>query len=116
MNLRQSLRLPDQEQPVVLILHAAERPRVEGKYVVGRIPEEGGRLAVVFDDSVEFHRDIADKYGLRPLGGGWCAIDTERRTVFLSSRSTQFGREPDRNLTVGVFQAHFPGYRCYGME
>lgn len=116
MNLRQSLRLPDQELPVVLILHAAEQARVEGKYVVGRIPEEGGKLAVVFDDSAEFHRDIVDKYGLRPLGGGWCSIDSERGTVFLSGKSTQYGREPDRNLTVAVFQAHFPVYRCYGME
>lgn len=112
MNLRQSLRLPELAQPVVLILHAAERARMEGKYVVGRIPEEDGRLAVVFDDSVTFHKDIVEKYGLQPLGGGWCSIDTATRTLLLSSKSTQYGMEPDRNLTVAVFQAYFRDYLC----
>ncbi len=112
MNLRQSLRLPDLPQPIVLILHAVDRERIEGKYVMGRIPEEGGRLAVIFDDSVTFHRDIVEKYGVKPLGGGWCSIDTRTHTLLLSSRSTQYGMEPDRNLTLAVFQAHFANYLC----
>lgn len=112
MNLRQSLRLPECEQPIVLILHAAEKERMEGKYVMGLIPEEGGKLAIVFDDSVTFHRDIAEKYGLKPLGGGWCTIDTAKQVLLLSGRSTQYGMEPDRNMTLAVFQAHFSSYYC----
>ncbi|QOY89100.1 hypothetical protein [Paludibaculum fermentans] len=112
MNLRQSLRLPESGQTIVLILHAAEKERMEGKYVMGLIPEEGGKLAVVFDDSVTFHRDIVEKYGLKPLGGGWCTIDTSRQVLLLSGRSTQYGMEPDRNMTLAVFQAHFPNYYC----
>ncbi|MGJ5819443.1 hypothetical protein [Paludibaculum fermentans] len=112
MNLRQSLRLPELQQTIVLILHAAEREKVEGKYVMGLIPEEGGKLAIVFDDSATFHRDIAEKYGLKPLGGGWCTIDTRSKVLLLSGRSTQYGMEPDRNMTLAAFQAHFPNYLC----
>lgn len=113
MTLRLSIRLPNQPRQLILILSCADTPRVAGKFILGRARDDARQLAAAFDDSGAFHRDIAEKYGLRPLGGGWCELDHERRNVTLSGRSTQFGREPDRGLVVALFQQAFPSYTCW---
>jgi hypothetical protein len=45
------------------------------------------------------------------MGGGWCEIVHRRRQVWPSGSSTQFGREPDRQLTLALYRAMLPEYR-----
>ncbi|MCS7044508.1 MAG: hypothetical protein NZR01_17115 [Bryobacteraceae bacterium] len=81
----------------------------EGKFVVG-LREDGGRLAVVFDPSQVLHSLIGERHRLRVLGGGWLAVDPALRSVVIWGESGQFGREPDRRLTVRVLEAALAGY------
>jgi hypothetical protein len=111
MQLRQTVTTADRESEFEVILHCAG-PRAQGKYIVGRVAGLPGRLWVIFDDTAPFHKDIGAKYGVRPLGGGWCVLDESRRTLRLSSRSTQYGREPDRQTALAAFRAALPGYDC----
>lgn len=112
MQLRQTVKSADLEFELEIIIQCAGRPRVQGKYVVASAAESPHRLYVIFDDTAAFHKDIGLKYGVRPLGGGWCVLDTSARTLTLSSRSTQYGRERNRQATLAAFQAVLPGYRC----
>ncbi len=113
MLLRQNIQPADGRPTILLIVRAADLPRVSGKFILGRDLSDPRRLVAVFDDSAEFHLHLAQQYGLRPLGGGWCEIDHGAGHIVLSDRSTQFGREPDRDLTVSLFSAAFPGYQCW---
>lgn len=112
MLLRQTLRPADAGPDILFILRCADSPRAAGKFIIGRSREDA-RLIAVFDDTAAFHRDLAETYGVRPLGGGWCEIDHPRRQVALSGHSTQYGREPDRDLTLALFRHAFPGYNCW---
>jgi hypothetical protein len=111
MNLRKQIQLPELRSPAVVILCASDDAEVAGKFVVGRSPADAGTLVVAYDTQCAFHKDIGAKYGLMPMGGGWCEIDHARREVWLSGRSTQFGKEPDRGLTLALYRAALPDYR-----
>lgn len=111
MHLRKRIQLPDWQTPAVVILCAPEESEVAGKFIVGRSPADSGTVVVAFDTECVFHKDIGAKYGLRPMGGGWCEIAHRRREVWLSGSSTQFGREPDRRLTLALYRAALPEYR-----
>jgi hypothetical protein len=113
MTLRLIIRLASQPREILLILSCADTARAAGKFILGRAREDARQLAAAFDDACAFHKDIAEKHGIRPLGGGWCELDHERRIVTLSGRSTQFGREPDRGLVIALFQQAFPAYSCW---
>lgn len=113
MLIRQTLRPVDGQPEAVLIVRCADTPRACGKFILGRDPEDPRQLVAVFDDGAAFHKDLAETYGLRPLGGGWCELDHARRQVVLSDRSTQFGREPDRELVLALFREVFAGYNCW---
>ncbi len=113
MLLRLVIPVAGLRTPAVLIVRCADTPRACGKFILGRDREDLRQLVAVFDDGAAFHKDLADTYGLRPLGGGWCELDHGRRQVVLSGRSTQFGREPDRELVLALFRAAFEGYNCW---
>ena len=113
MLLRQTLRPANPGPEIVFILRCADTPRAAGKFILGRDQLDASQLIAVFDDSAAFHKDLADTYGVHPLGGGWCEIDHTRRQVTLSGRSTQFGREPDRELVLSLFRSVFDGYFCW---
>lgn len=110
MRLRFTLPVAGFSAPLLVLVCCSEEPRVEGKFLVGRVKEDERQLAVAFDDSAAFHKDIAENYGMRPLGGGWCEIRHDTREVLLSGRSAQFGREPDRSLVLTALLRAFPGY------
>lgn len=111
MHLRKQIQLADGQAPIVVILSASDASEVAGKFIVGRSPADSGALVFAFDAECAFHKDIGEKYGLRPMGGGWCEIMHQRREVWVSGSSTQFGREPDRRLTLALYRAALPGYR-----
>lgn len=111
MNLRKQIQLSDSRSPALVILCAPGDGDASGKFIVGRSPADSGMLVVAFDTRCAFHKDIGAKYGLRPMGGGWCEIVHSRREVWLSSKSTQFGKEPDRRLTLALYRAALPEYR-----
>ncbi|HEY3444634.1 MAG TPA: hypothetical protein VGK29_28040 [Paludibaculum sp.] len=102
--------MPDGHAAVVILSAPAEDDPA-GKFVVGRSVAEGGALVLAFDTACTFHKDIGEKYGLRPMGGGWCEVVERRHEVWISGYSTQFGREPDRAVTLALFQAALPAYR-----
>ncbi len=108
-------RLNDAAEAAEAVLKAGDARRVKGKFLVGRSLFDA-RLTLVFDDSAEFHKDIALGYNLRPLGGGWCEIDHDARRARLSGSSQAFGQEPDRSLSLGWIAACLPGYRCKEVE
>ena len=114
MLVRKKVSEPDGE--IEVLLKAADGMKAAGKFLLGRPLLDAGRLALVFDDEAGFHKDIAVKHQLRPLGGGWCVIDHAERTVRVSSTSQAFGREPDRERTLRCFRECLPGYRCDGVD
>ncbi len=85
--------------------------RVWGKFVFGRLMSDPGKRAFVFDDSAAFHKDIGLAYGIEVAGGGWIEFDQTNRTAKVGGRSTQFGRERDRGLTVDLLDEALPDYR-----
>ena len=107
-----SKTINEPEGVIEIVLKAADSPRVSGKFLVGMPLANGGPLSLVFDDAAGFHKDIAVARGLRPLGGGWCEINHEARSVRISSSSQAFGREPDRERTLRCFRECLPGYDC----
>ena len=109
MHLHKQIRLPDGRSAIV-IMSTAELGGEAGKFIVGRSPGDGGTLVLAFDTECAFHKDIGAKYGLVPMGGGWCEIVGQRQ-VWISGRSTQFGKEPDRRLTLALYREALPGYR-----
>ncbi len=113
MLLRLVIPVAGLRTPALLIVRCADTRRVAGKYLAGRLRDDASQPAVVFDDSAAFHKDLAETYGLRPLGGGWCEIHHDARQIVLSNHSAQFGREPDRALAVALFQRAFPAYTCW---
>lgn len=50
------------------------------------------------------------EYKVKMLGGGVLHIDTAVKTVRLSGQSREYGREPDREATVNIFQTQLPRY------
>jgi hypothetical protein len=96
--------------PVRVILAGRHGDRVSGKFVFGRLKAEDGLRVLVFDDSAEFHKDIAAAYGVEVSGGGWIEIDRKSRTVQVGGKSTQYGRELDRGLTVLLLERALEGF------
>jgi hypothetical protein len=80
------------------------------KFLVGL--DSSKQLVVVFDDLVDLHNDLAKLYDLRPVGGGWLEIDLPNKRLLLSERSLAHGREPDRELTVGMLSRALPEFTC----
>ncbi len=68
------------------------------------------------DKSCRYHKEILEKVrtetGLhaRCLGGGRIAIDPDAKTIRIGDYSSDFGKEPDRQLTVKMLQEAFPGW------
>lgn len=112
MHLRKTVRPADSDLEFEVVIRCAANSRAEGKYIVGRAPDSPDRVFVVFDDTAPFHKDIGEKYGVRPQGGGWCVLDRSALTLTISSRSTQYGREPNRQATLAAFRAALPDYLC----
>jgi hypothetical protein len=110
MLIRKMVSEPDCE--IEVLLKSADSVKAAGKFLLGRLLLDGGRMALVFDDAARFHKDIAVTHRLRPMGGGWCEIDHDARTVRVSSASQAFGREPDRERTLRCFRQCLPGYDC----
>lgn len=97
--------------PVRVVIRAGKGARVWGKFVFGRLKSDSGVRALVFDDSAEFHKDVALVHGVEVDGGGWVEFDQTNRTARVGGRSTQFGRERDRGLTVDLLAGALPDYR-----
>lgn len=96
---------------VKVVIRAGKGARVWGKFVFGRLKSDPEKRALVFDDSAEFHKDIALAHGVQVDGGGWVEFDQTNRVARVGGRSTQFGRERDRGLTVNLLDEALPGYR-----
>ena len=97
--------------PVRVLLTGSGDDRVWGKFVFGRVKTDPGKRVLVFDDDAAFHKDIATTYDLEVSGGGWIEFDQTKRTALVGGKSTHFGREPDRDLTVDLLDEALPGYR-----
>lgn len=96
---------------VKVVLSGGDEERIWGKFVLGRLRSEPGRRILVFDCAAAFHKDIAATHGVQVSGGGWLEIDHKEKTVVVGGTSTQFGREPDRGLTMELLREALPGYR-----
>lgn len=96
---------------VKVVLSLGDGERIWGKFVFGRMRSDPARRILVFDSTAAFHKDIAAAYGVQVSGGGWLEIDHRGRSVVVGGRSTQFGREPDRGLTVELLGEVLPDYR-----
>ena len=96
---------------VRVVIVTQGRGRAAGKCVCGRWKNDPERRALVFDDAAEFHIQIGSTYGVEVVGGGWIEFDQANRTAVVSHGSTQFGREPDRRLTVELLRTALPDYR-----
>lgn len=99
---------------VKVVLRGGAEARIWGKFVFGRLRSDPGLRVLVFDSASVFHRDIGVAYGVQVGGGGWLEIDHGKRKVVVGGTSTQFGREPDRGLTLALLEEALPGYqvRC----
>ena len=97
--------------PVRVMLAGAGDERIWGKFVFGRMKGDPDKRALVFDDEAVFHKDLAAAYGVEVSGGGWIEFDQSNRTALVGGKSTQFGRELDRGLTVDLLDESLPGYR-----
>jgi len=97
---------------ITVIIRTSGNGRAEGKFVFGLGPHP----VVVFDDTAAFHRDLGARYKVRPLGGGWIVMDAKKKTVQVSGRSTQYGRERERDLTVEALSLALPEYRCLRLD
>lgn len=116
MNLRVTVLAGEPPREVEVILRSRNGGPAEGKYVLGRTADEERRLVVAFDDSAAFHRDIGVKYGIRPIGGGWMVLDQKGKRAQVSGRSTQYGRELDRDLVVEALSAALVGFNCQRLD
>jgi hypothetical protein len=96
---------------VKVVLCGGGETRIWGKFVFGRLRSDPVTRVLVFDAASVFHRDIAAAHGVQVGGGGWLEIDHGKRTVAVGGTSTQFGREPDRGLTVTLLEGALPRYR-----
>ena len=99
---------------VVVFRHGKE-PVVNGKFLLGFHKVEKDLVAIVFDDSAKYHVDLANKYKLRPIGGGHLRLDTGQRQITLWGRSEAFGREPDREMTQQAIAAALPGVAVFSV-
>ena len=110
-NAASRITLPgfDQGRDVTLCLRISGS-RAEGKYVAGTHVRNRNRFLIAFDPSCEYHHQIAAKYRINAIGGGWLQFDSRSRMVDVSDSSTQFGEEPDRELTVRVLEAALPAF------
>jgi hypothetical protein len=109
VTLRKQIELEDAGETVV-IFRGAEAPRHQGKYLVGRHRIHSHLHVVAFDDSAQWHREIAFKHGIAPAGGGWLEADHAKKRIHLSGFSHAYGREPRRAITAAAFKALLPDY------
>jgi hypothetical protein len=109
--MRIEVEIEAQGGMVRVMLRGTGDQRIWGKFVFGRLKGEPDKRALVFDDEAVFHKDIAAAYGVEVSGGGWIEFDQTNRTALVGGKSTQFGREPDRGLTVDLLDEALPGYR-----
>jgi hypothetical protein len=96
---------------VRVVLRGGDEARLWGKFVFGRLKGDPRLRVLVFDSRPAFHRDIAAAHGVQVAGGGWLEFDHAARTVMVGGTSTQFGREPDRELTANLLAEALPDYR-----
>ncbi len=109
MNLRREIVL-DGAGKTIVIFRGADAPSHKAKYLVGRHRTHPELLVVVFDDSAEWHKQIASKFGIAPSGGGWLEADHVEKRIRLSGQSHAYGRELSRALSAAAFKALFPDY------
>jgi len=93
---------------VVVLRH--DRSPAEGKFLVGSSLFSDDTIALVFDNRAASHRELAGRYNLHPWGGGWLSLDDEQRRVRITGVSQDYGKEPDRDLTVRALKLAFPDY------
>lgn len=110
-NAASRITLPgfDQGRDVTLFLRVIGS-RAERNYVAGTHGRNRNRFLIAFDPSCEYHHQIAAKCRIQAIGGGWLQFDSRSRPVNISDSSTQFGEEPDRDLTGRVLQAALPAF------
>lgn len=93
------------------------------KFILALVTATNGetKLTVWAAAWCEYHRDIlswasAIAYGggraarTKCLGGGRISVDPEKKTVRIWDYSRDFGREPDRGITVRLLKEAFPEY------
>jgi hypothetical protein len=99
----------------LVVLLSYDEPFAEGKFLLGACGISGDAVALVFDSTQPTHRALANRYGLRPWGGGWLSLDTKRRKIRITGMSQDYGREPDRKLTLQALERAFPDYEVSEM-
>ena len=80
---------------------------MNGKFIMGTTKDDN--LKFVFDSTLGEHTDIATKYDLKALGGGWIRIDEQNKTISISGTSQKFGVEP-RSISRQIVADVFPEY------
>lgn len=83
-----------------------------GKFLVGQPDASKNAVLIVYDDAVEMHKELAEKYQMRPRGGGWMSIDLVQKRVHIGGTSEAYGRELDRRMTFRAIGAALPDFAC----
>ena len=81
---------------------------MKGKFIMGTTKDDN--LKFVFDSTLGEHADIATKYDLKALGGGWLQIDEQNKRIVIFGESQKFGVEP-RSISRQIVADVFPEYK-----
>jgi len=80
----------------------------KGKFILAQ-DLETKEVKFIFDATLGEHKDIAAKYDVDVIGGGWLEIDKENRKITISEKSQDFGYEP-RIISAAIILENFPNY------
>ncbi len=83
----------------------------EGKFLLGEHLLSQDTAALVFDPSLGSHRPLANRYQVRPWGGGRLLLDAAQWRIRITGVSEGYGREPDRGLRRRSPERAFPDYQ-----
>ncbi|OGZ68871.1 MAG: hypothetical protein A3D44_04280 [Candidatus Staskawiczbacteria bacterium RIFCSPHIGHO2_02_FULL_42_22] len=90
------------------------------KFIVAELTDTGGRKKIVVRSGWHGHSDLAgflqdelDDSNIYPkiIGGGKIILDPARQSVEIYGESTSYGSEPNRQTTVTIIQAAYPGFQ-----
>jgi len=91
------------------------------KYIVVLLSDDNEEKIIVrADKRHEWHRDIlfelqreVRQFGLRAqcLGGGYIRVSSEQKAIRIWDYSSDFGREPNRELTAAMLRGAFPDFK-----
>lgn len=82
--------------------------KCKGKFILAE-NSETKEVKFIFDATMGEHKDIAAKYDVDVIGGGWIEIDQENKKVIIKDQSKDFGYEP-RVISVAIIVKNFPDY------